>query len=234
MSVPKVLSDAELAHFSSIPWAKSILQTSLQQQNHNGDYVAIDMPARTLKPPTDEDGYFGGTLATQQTIPYIVTLRRRNLESISSLLPTEPPVIDATSKRAFTPSRPPDTITLVSLSTPGLSGHTSTVHGGVVATLFDEAMYLAVDAYLSSSSSAHDHKIYTAQLNVRYRKPIHTPGLLVIWSWCVARAGRKTWTIAHAVQEEEEHDGGHLEWVKTKTLRSEASSLWVATRDEKL
>jgi acyl-coenzyme A thioesterase PaaI-like protein len=234
MGTPKALSGAELAHFNAFPWAQSILQSSLQQNGqNNSDYVAIEMPARTLKPPTDEDGYFGGTLATPTTIPHIVTLRRRNLQSVSPL-PAEPPVIDAKSSQAFAPSRPPDTLTLISLSAPGLSGHTSTVHGGVVATLFDEAMYLAVEAYLLSSSSSSSppsssrerDKIYTAQLNVRYREPVSVPGLLVVRSWCVAHAGRKYWTVAQAVQEEEDPD--------RKAVRAEASSLWVVTRDEKL
>jgi acyl-coenzyme A thioesterase PaaI-like protein len=36
------------------------------------------------------------------------------------------------------------------LSSPGLSGHPSTVHGGIVATLIDEAMSLAV-AFVAGS-----------------------------------------------------------------------------------
>jgi hypothetical protein len=239
---PRPLTDAELNHFNSIPWAKSILQQflSLQDDSENSEYVALDMPARVYKDYTDEDGYFAGTLGTNETIPFLVTLCRRNLEEVSASLPTEPPaaVNDPKSKGAFTPSRPPDTITLVSMSTPGLSGHPKTAHGGVIATLFDEAMSHTVESHLSALTPGTDSRardsIYTAQLNVRYRKPVYTPGLLVIRSWCLARDARKYWALSHAVQEEQEDDGGQLEWVNRKTVRAEASSMWVLTRSDKL
>lgn len=239
---PRPLTDAELNHFTSIPWAKSILQQSLslQDDSENSEYVALDMPARVYKDYTDEDGYFAGTLGTNETIPFLVTLCRRNLEEVSASLPTEPPAAanDPKSKGTFTPSRPPDTITLVSMSTPGLSGHPKTAHGGVIATLFDEAMSHTVESHLSALTPSTDSRerdsIYTAQLNVRYRKPVYTPGLLVIRSWCLARDARKFWALSHAVQEEQEDNGGQLEWVNKKTVRAEASSMWVLTRSEKL
>lgn len=121
--------------------------------------------------------------------------------------------------------------------------------GGVIATLFDEAMSHVIEAFRtpnlmintmstsppgSAPGPRQRDSLYTAQLNVRYKRPVYTPGLLVIRSWCVARDGRKYWAIAHAVQEEQGGDGGHLEWAKRKTIRAEASSLWVITRNEKL
>lgn len=244
---PGPLTDSELSHFNSIPWAKSILQQSLNLQEGSSDkseYVAYYMPTRVSKDYTDEDGFFAGTLGTKETIPYLVTLCRRNLDEVSAALPTKPPAAANDPKAAkgvFTPSRPPDTITLVSMSAPGLSGHPKTAHGGVIATLFDEAMSHAVEAHLSASnpsrlsSDPRDRDAqYTAQLNVRYRKPVYTPGLLVIRSWCLARDARKFWALSHAVQEEQEDGGGQLEWVKKKTVCAEASSLWVLTRSEKL
>ena len=52
-------------------------------------------------------------------------------------------------------------------------GADGVVHGGIQATLLDEVMGLAVHATLA----AEDHKIVTAELNVRYRKaaPIEVP-----------------------------------------------------------
>ncbi|RAO73953.1 uncharacterized protein BHQ10_009965 [Talaromyces amestolkiae] len=242
---PRPLTDSELNHFNNIPWAKSILQQSLDLQgdNNQSEFVAYYMPTRVAKDYTDEDGFFAGTIGTKETIPYLVTLCRRNLDQVSAALPTEPPatVYDPKAKGVFTPSRPPDTITLVSMSTPGLSGHPKTAHGGVIATLFDEAMSHAVEAHLSASNPSRlstdvrDRDAqYTAQLNVRYRKPVYTPGLLVIRSWCLARDARKFWALSHAVQEEQEDGGGQLEWVKKKSVCAEASSLWIITRSEKL
>lgn len=241
---PRPLTDSELNHFNTIPWAKSILQQSLNLQdgsNENSEYVALNMPARVYKDYTDEDGYFAGTLGTKETIPFLVTLCRRNLDEVSASLPTKPPPNDPKAKGVFTPSRPPDTITLVSMSAPGLSGHPKTAHGGVIATLFDEAMSHLIEAHVSALDPARSSTdprerdaIYTAQLDVRYRKPVYTPGLLVIRSWCLARDARKYWALSHAVQEEQEDGGGQLEWVKKKMVCAEASSLWVITRSERL
>lgn len=241
---PRPLTDSELNHFNTIPWAKSILQQSLslqQDDREKSEYVALNMPARVYKDYTDEDGYFAGTLGTKETIPFLVTLCRRNLDEVSASLPTTLPPTDPKAKGVVTPSRPPDTITLVSMSTPGLSGHPKTAHGGVIATLFDEAMSHLIEAHVtalnparSSTDPRERDAIYTAQLNVRYRKPVYTPGLLVIRSWCLARDARKYWALSHAVQEEQEDGGGQLEWVKKKMVCAEASSLWVLTRSEKL
>uniref|UniRef100_A0A093UVH2 Thioesterase domain-containing protein n=1 Tax=Talaromyces marneffei PM1 TaxID=1077442 RepID=A0A093UVH2_TALMA len=181
---PRPLTDSELNHFNTIPWAKSILQQSLNLQgdsSENSEYVAFNMPARVYKDYTDEDGYFAGTLGTNETIPYLVTLCRRDLNQVSASLPTKPPAAanDPKSKGTFTPSRPPDIIQLVSMSAPGLSGHPNTTHGGVIATLFDEAMSHTIEAHLlaltpsrSSTDPRERDAIYTAQLNVRYRKPV--------------------------------------------------------------
>lgn len=237
---PRPLTDSEWNHFNTIPWAKSILQNSLNLQQDDSDkseYVVFNMPARVYKNYTDEDGYFAGTLGTNETIPLIVTLCRRNLDVISAALPTTPPPNDAKSKGVFTPARPPDTIILVSMSRPGLSGHPNTAHGGVVATLIDEAMSHTVEAHLLAGSNTDPGErggIYTAQLNLRYRKPVYTPGLLVLRSWCLARDARKFWVLSHAVQEEQGDGGGQLEWVKRKTVCVDASSLFVMVRSKKL
>jgi uncharacterized protein (TIGR00369 family) len=52
-------------------------------------------------------------------------------------------------------------------------GAEGVVHGGIQATLLDEVMGLAAHTLLG----AEDHKIVTAELNVRYRKaaPIEVP-----------------------------------------------------------
>lgn len=255
---PRQLTPAELEHFSSIPWAKTILQESLEppQQgqdrgpdnvhgnNEQGQYVAYNMPARVYKDYTDEDGYFAGTLGTSETIPFLVTLVRRRLgDEVSLSLPTQPPAAgvndnsNSNSKSQAPPSRAPDTITLVSMSTPGLSGHPLTAHGGVLATLFDESMSHAIEAHYSalhpsrtSGESRDRDAIYTAQLNVRYKRPVYTPGLLVIYTWCVARNSRKYWAMSQAIQEPAQEEGLDGQ----KIVCAEASSLWVIARNEKL
>lgn len=114
------------------------------------------------------------------------------------------------------------------------------MHGGIVATLIDEAMSLAVAAHTSvpAASGAPDDnprgKIFTAQLDVRYRKRVVNPALLVIRAKVVGRVGRKFWVRAQAVQEDEEGAGGHLEWAKRKVVKADAMAFWIVTPDEKL
>jgi acyl-coenzyme A thioesterase PaaI-like protein len=123
------------------------------------------------------------------------------------------------------------------LSSPGLSGHPSTVHGGIVATLIDEAMSLAVAAHTNAPNAGVDDnprgKIFTAQLDVRYKKRVTTPALLVIKARVVGRVGRKFWVRAQALQEDEDN-GGHLEWAKRKLVKADAMAFWIVTSDSKL
>lgn len=127
---------------------------------------------------------------------------------------------------------------ILDLASPGLSGHPDTVHGGIVATLIDEAMSLAVGAHSAGpASDAGDNargSIFTAQLDVRYKKRVTNPALLVIRTKVIARVGRKFWVRAQALQEEEESTGGHLEWAKRKIVKAEAMAFWIVTPDEKL
>ncbi|KAF4216882.1 hypothetical protein CNMCM6457_004753 [Aspergillus fumigatiaffinis] len=119
---------------------------------------------------------------------------------------------------------------MVDLATPGVSGHPSTAHGGVVATLLDEAMSLAVAMHAPSSGDHPRGAIYTAQLDVRYKKPLRVPGLVVVRAKVVARVGRKYWVRAQAVQEESDEGlGGHLEWAKKKTVVTDAMAFWIQT-----
>ncbi len=124
----------------------------------------------------------------------------------------------------------------------GIAGHPSTVHGGVVAVMIDEAMSLAVAAHTSapaagssSGSGAKDTnprgKLFTVQLDVRYKKPVTTPQLLVVRARVVARVGRKFWVRAQAVQEDEKGAGGHLEWAKRKVVKIDAMAFWIVTPD---
>ena len=123
---------------------------------------------------------------------------------------------------------------MVDLATPGVSGHPSTAHGGVVATLLDEAMSLAVAMHAPASGDHPRGAIYTAQLDIRYKKPLRVPGLVVVRAKVVARVGRKYWVRAQAVQEETGENngrgiGGHLEWAKKKTVVTDAMAFWIQT-----
>lgn len=141
------------------------------------------------------------------------------------------------------------------LGEPGVCGHPGTVHGGVVATLVDEAMSLAValqppSTTITTTTSpsrgrggngvGEEHHprghIYTSQLDVRFKRPVTAPGMVVVRARVVARAGRKYWVRAHVVQEEDDAEnksgGGHLEWTKRKIVKADAMAFWLETVPE--
>lgn len=229
---------ATIAHFRNHQWANSLLSSE--------DYTPIPTDSRRAK-PSGEDGFFGATIATPSTIPHVLTLQRRTLNTPLSTPPTWLPATkqDAAASGPPTPgANPADIIMIYDLGGSGIAGHPSTVHGGVVATLIDEAMSLAVAAHASApvqtSSGLVDSdtnprgKTFTVQLDVRYKKPVTTPQVLVVRARVVARVGRKYWVRAQAVQEDEKGAGGHLEWAKRKVVKIDAMAFWIVTSEQKL
>ncbi|KAJ5180462.1 hypothetical protein N7492_003672 [Penicillium capsulatum] len=224
-----------VAHFRSHPWANTLLNST--------DYTPIPTDSRQIKPATGEDGYFANTLGTPSTIPHLLTLQRRNIAPIPSeippWLPTTKPKPDDAPVQPTPGATPADVLMLCDLGAPGLSGHPSIVHGGIVATLIDEAMSLAVAAHCPAPVSTAEGasargRTFTAQLDVRYRQPVQTPALLVIRAKVVARNGKKFWVRAQAVQEDEASAGGHLEWTKRKIVKADAMAFWIVLPAEKI
>lgn len=225
--------DSSLHHFRSLQdnWVASLLNTTIS----TNDYTPISTFSRILK-PSGEDTYFASTLATSTTIPHVLTLRRRSLPTPPTEIPAWP---TATAKPSSAPSvSPPDVIVLMDLSAPGICGHPETVHGGVVATLLDEAMSLAVSAHSGGDSSTDNPrgKIYTAQLDVRYKRPLLVPAVVMVRAKVVARQGRKFWVRAQIVQEEKVEDPKqmHLEWPKKKVVTTDAMAFWLQTKESRL
>jgi acyl-coenzyme A thioesterase PaaI-like protein len=222
-----------ITHFGTNKWAKNLISSP--------DYKAITTDSRRLKPSTGEDGFFAQTLNTPSTIPHCLTLQRLNLQPPPPTPPTWLPATKQNTTAEPTPSiNPPDIIMILDLQSPGLSGHPSTVHGGIVATLIDEAMSLAVAAHANAPAAAagvNDNSrgdIFTAQLDVRYKKRVVTPALLVVKARVIGRVGRKFWVRAQAVQEDEASSGGHLEWTPRKIVKADAMAFWIVTSDSKL
>jgi hypothetical protein len=222
-----------ITHLRTNKWANNLISSP--------DYKPIPTDSRRLKPSTGEDGYFAQTLNTPSTIPHCLTLQRLNLQPPPTTPPTWLPATkqDATTKPTPTLT-PPDIIMIFDLRSPGLSGHPSTVHGGIVATLIDEAMSLAVAAHTNApgaDAGVDDNprgEIFTAQLDVRYKKRVVTPALLVVKAKVIGRVGRKFWVRAQALQEDEESSGGHLEWTPRKVIKADAMAFWIVTSDSKL
>ncbi|PLB36682.1 thioesterase family protein [Aspergillus candidus] len=226
---PLPQDQANLHPFQHHPFAHLLLQ--------NPDYYPIQTWSRLPKPSTGEDGYMAQTLSTPTTIPHCLTLRRRDLRS--EHLPSAPPVWPsptADPAHSAPSARDPDAIMMFDLASPGVSGHPDMAHGGVVAALIDETMSMAVTlhsppSFTSASSSdpvsadseppTPRGKLFTAQLDVRYKQPTILPGLVVVRAKVVARVGRKFWVRAQVVQPGDQ--------MAEEVITADAMAFWLQT-----
>jgi len=83
----------------------------------------------------------------------------------------------------------PDVLLLFRLES-GVNGFRDTAHGGLLCTLMDEALAMVVELYRATSSSSRE-ELYTARLNVSFRRPVTTPGTVIAKAWLEKREGRK-------------------------------------------
>ncbi|WEW60081.1 hypothetical protein PRK78_005565 [Emydomyces testavorans] len=226
--IPYTIPPDTLSAFQSNPWTASFLS--------NPDYKAIETNAR-VKKPLGEDSFLAETIATPSTIPHCLTLQRRQ----TSPPPSEPPSLPPPPAKWPKITTPPDVITLFQFGNPGISGHPNTAHGGVVSTLIDEMMSVSIAMHIPDytfNEATERGRIYTLQLDVRFRNRVYVPGLAVMKTWCIARVGRKFWLRAEVLQEEglgdDKRSAQPLEWAKKKVVCTEAMGFFVQTTNEKL
>ncbi|KAB8068529.1 HotDog domain-containing protein [Aspergillus leporis] len=109
----------------------------------------------------------------------------------------------------------PDYIVFVQFS-PAVTGFQDTVHGGVLAAMFDEAFGLCAEGYRVYISEDRT-PVYTTNLEIIYRVPVGTPSMLLVKIWVNHREGRKWLLEAQLVGEE-------------GTIRAEGKSLYISSR----
>lgn len=160
----------DLTFFQSIPWCASLIKDPA--------YVAIPTSSRVSKKNT-EDALFGDILKTNKTISACLSLYKKPAASTA-------PIEEVT--------------TLLSLE-PGLNGYANTCHGGIIATILDEFMGLLIavnkdrEAKAARVTRKPVEKIeeLTAELTVKYLKPVTTPQTVRVKVWFSRAEGRKFW-----------------------------------------
>ncbi|EJP64442.1 thioesterase superfamily protein [Beauveria bassiana ARSEF 2860] len=74
----------------------------------------------------------------------------------------------------------------------GVNGHVDVAHGGVTAGILDVAMGTACSIFSTEGDSN-----FTLELNIRFKKPLATPGVYLCRAWLQKRTtGRKAWLQA--------------------------------------
>lgn len=209
-------------HFSKVSYLIPILQSQ--------DYEVVPVWGRIRK-SSGEDFFFSETLATASTIPHCLMLKKGTLPALVEASEINPIIH---SKDDFSSSidsyeiTPPHLITLFELSSPGVCSHPSTAHGGLLSTILDESMAHTLAAHFSSDPEKIDdvrRTLLTSKLEVAFKRPVRTPGVLMVKSWCIAYNGRKHWMKAQAVQVEPVN--GQLRG--REVVKLEGSGLWIKT-----
>lgn len=162
-----------------------------------------------------EDEFLGKTLQTDDTIQHWLTL-------VSNITFPPPRAIESTTEKSTNLNPGPQTpeILICFHLQSGINGFRETAHGGLLCTLMDEALAMVVELYRATSSSSRE-ELYTAKLNISYRRPVKTPGVVIAKSWLEKREGRR-WIVR-----------GVLENRKGEVC-VEVDGLWIAARPRRL
>lgn len=144
------MTDPDLHHFQSIPWCAKLLA--------DPDFTISPTRSRSAKAST-EDSFFAETLQTDKTIRACLSLFSNATPSSSGASPQ--------IQRVHT---------LISLGS-GINGYPNIAHGGAVATLLDQVMAILMEENNYNGSGKH---VVTAYLNVKYRQPVATPGVVLL------------------------------------------------------
>ncbi|CRG86902.1 hypothetical protein PISL3812_03915 [Talaromyces islandicus] len=193
--------DADISHFQSIPWVSALLRDPA--------FANHAIPSRTVKEST-EDAFYARTLNSPETIKACL-MQYRIPESSSS-----PSGSSGTSNvqelRTF--------FTLGS----DMNGYPGTLHGGMIATLVDECtgLLLMMRGDVADDTTRSDNNLssvpVTAYLNTKFRRPVPTPGTIVVYTKLLEVSGSNKWKIQADLQD---HKGrvlasGESLFVRTK------------------
>ncbi|KAK1089003.1 hypothetical protein LTR48_001020 [Friedmanniomyces endolithicus] len=175
------LEDSKAA-FLRIPWAAALL---------NRPNVICRVPGSRQPKQSLEDSLFAEILKTSRTINSCIAFYAKPSDSDGNIT---------------------EVSTLITIGD-GMNGHPNILHGGIVASIIDEAMGI-----LQSFNHERDHMTkvgkglaqgesppqafgsFTATLNIKYLKPVHTPDSLLVTARYTRREGRKEWIHAEVKQ----------------------------------
>ncbi|KAF2114259.1 HotDog domain-containing protein [Lophiotrema nucula] len=204
---PPLESDASF--FSSVPWTDEWLR--------NGNYKSTRFASREAKTHTTEDELFSKIIKTDRTVPHCLVLIRRDL-----LNPRNESSASSTQSQGSSATNP-EVVVLFDLQA-GLSGFPDTLHGGIACTLLDESLGICVELSrhgLSAGQSQPLTELYTAQLNMSYRRPAKLPGVFMARCWLEKKEGRKYWLKAELCDANGDVCNG-------------ADGLWITARPQKI
>lgn len=177
--------DADISHFQSIPWVSALLRDPA--------FVNREIPSRTVKEST-EDAFYARTLNSPETVKACLMQYRKPESSPASSGSSSSPNVQ--ELRTF--------FTLGS----DMNGYPGTLHGGMVATILDECtgLLLMIRGDVADNSTRTDSNLssvpVTAYLNTKFRRPVPTPGTIVVHTKLIEASESKKWKIQADIHDE--------------------------------
>jgi acyl-coenzyme A thioesterase PaaI-like protein len=176
--------------------------------------------------PGSPNALLDSTLHSATTLPHVVNLGAKKRRE----LPPAPPLTGAPLH-----SEQPDLIALVQLGGMDVCSYPGMLHGGMISTLFDEALHATVYHCLDTHPYVDTPTmVFTVQLNVKLLKPVKVPGLVVIRCWCTAMSGKKCWTRAELLQEDGVAESGGGDPMARLRVMASCDALWLQSPSTKL
>ncbi len=228
-----MVTTTDPGYFLSIPWCATLLSDT--------SYKTV--PSRFGQPTPDKRGeFFTRTLATSDTITACIYQTRQ-----SPLSSQAQPLVPASGRNTSVGGTGKVEEVRCFLATrSGVNGFPGIAHGGFVAAVIDEVMGYLINANLtaartevgasaakgqeastnatvtvpmtgSGESTAPMSSVMTAELTIKYRRPVPTGEILLVRTWIEKTEGRKI-VVRAAV---EDQDGQVL---------SEGLALFIALR----
>ncbi|KAI1384258.1 HotDog domain-containing protein [Hypoxylon trugodes] len=199
-------------YFSSTPWCARLLQ---------GPAIVPFLPVSREDPsqelpegcPRSQDQFFKRVLYNDEAVPHILGFYQDPFLDPAGGHPDLPFVIRS--------------ISLLCDLRPGLSGFNGTVHGGFIGAAMDQAMgtliyhnYVVnkdakIKGLLPSSAADFTRVVHaTASMDVRYRRPLPSPQIVIVTATLDRVEGRKTHLrVFVRGKEGEEYASCHGTWV---------------------
>jgi len=181
-SPPDLSADVE--YFRSIPWVARHISTS--------GWTPCPIRCLEVKPDT-EDSLFSTTLQTPSTLANHLCLAK------APSIPLPPSILEKTSGNLPIPACK----TFWELGD-GLNGFPKIAHGGLLAALLDEqmGMLLTVNGEWGGKPTGQAINEMTVFMNVKYKAPVETPGVVMVVAECTKRDGRKTFVTTRLYQKD--------------------------------
>ncbi|KAG5985376.1 hypothetical protein E4U55_003604 [Claviceps digitariae] len=193
-NTPPQLYASALQHFTSIPWCAALLHPSSSPSSSSSPSTPSSPSSRpSNKPPLiipfipqcfnplspQHDQFLGATLATHP----------HGLQHMLSFFQAPPQ-----ATHLHHPSHPIQTVhTLFSLGH-ALTGYEGLIHGGLTATMMDEAMGTVneINTALGKDGLVHQRSSVTAEMDIKFLRPVPAPGVVCVTAWTEGIEGRKT------------------------------------------